>query len=93
MNHAISIVGYWICDSNYEQELFLTRKSLDLIWSPPIDEEKVVKFEKVFFLLDTCGSQVILKSYKYEDIGNMTIQKNKIWQERITKLNLHIDIW
>ena len=25
VNHAISIVGYWIFDSNYEKSLFLTR--------------------------------------------------------------------
>ena len=28
-------------------------------------------------MLDTCGHQVILKLDKHEDIGNMTIQKNK----------------
>ena len=28
-------------------------------------------------LLDTCRNQVILKLDKHEDIGNMTIQKNK----------------
>ena len=25
LNHAISIVGYWIFDSDYEKELFLTQ--------------------------------------------------------------------
>ena len=31
LNHAISIVGYWIFDSNYDKELFLTNESLDLV--------------------------------------------------------------
>ena len=31
VNHAISIVGYWIFDSNYDKELFLTNESLDLV--------------------------------------------------------------
>ena len=25
VNHAISVVGYWIIDSNYEKELLLNR--------------------------------------------------------------------
>ena len=37
-NHAISIVGYFIFDSNYEQALCLTRESLDLICSPCVHE-------------------------------------------------------
>ena len=49
MNNAISIVGYWISYSNCEQALFLTRELLDLICSPSVDEEQVVKFETVFF--------------------------------------------
>ena len=31
VNHAISIVGYWIFDSNYEKSLCQTGESLDLI--------------------------------------------------------------
>ena len=38
INHAISIVGYWIFDSNYEKALYLTRESLDLICSPSVGE-------------------------------------------------------
>ena len=38
VNHAISIVGYWIFDSNYEKALYLTRESLDLICSPSVGE-------------------------------------------------------
>ena len=44
VNCAISIIGYWIFDSNYKQAIFLTRESLDIIFSPTVGEEKVVKF-------------------------------------------------
>ena len=30
-NHAISIVGHWIFDSNYKKALCLTQESLDII--------------------------------------------------------------
>ena len=38
VNNAISIVGYWIFESNCEQDLFLTRESLYLICHPFIGE-------------------------------------------------------
>ena len=44
VNHAISVVGYWIFDSNYEQVLVLDRKTLDIICAPPVGEEQVAKF-------------------------------------------------
>ena len=31
LNHAISIVGYWIFDSNYKKALCLTHEFLDVI--------------------------------------------------------------
>ena len=34
VNHASSVVGYWIFDSNYEKSLVLNRKSLDIICAP-----------------------------------------------------------
>ena len=49
VNNVISILGYWIFNSNYEQALFLTRESLDLICSTYVGEEQVVEFETVFF--------------------------------------------
>ena len=55
VNHDISIVGYWIFDSNYKQALFLTRESLDIIFSPSVSEEQVEKAKQYFTLLDTCG--------------------------------------
>ena len=31
VNHATSVVGYWIFDSNYKKSLFLTQEKLDII--------------------------------------------------------------
>ena len=31
VNHAISLVGHWISDSNYEKAICLTQESLDII--------------------------------------------------------------
>ena len=39
INHSISIVGYWIVDSNYKKALLLTRESLDMICAPSVGEE------------------------------------------------------
>ena len=38
VNHNISVVGYWIFDSNYEKALVLNRESLDMICAPSIGE-------------------------------------------------------
>ena len=48
VNHAISIVGYWIFDSNYEKSLLLNRESLDMIFALSVGEEQVSVFETVF---------------------------------------------
>ena len=48
VNHAISILGYWIFDSNYDKELCLTRESLYLICSSSVGEKQVVNFETLF---------------------------------------------
>ena len=47
VNHAISVVGYWIFDSNYKRSLVLNRESLDMICAPSVGREKVAKFETV----------------------------------------------
>ena len=49
VNHAISIVGYWIFDSNYEKAICLTQETLDLICYPFIGEELVSVFQSVFY--------------------------------------------
>ena len=61
VNHAISIVGYWISDSKYEQALCLTRESLVLICSPSVGGEQVMNFEAVFFAVRYMWVPVNLK--------------------------------
>ena len=53
VNHAISVVGSWIFDSNYERALLLNRASLDTICAPSVGEEQDAIFEKVVLLSDT----------------------------------------
>ena len=36
VNHAISVVGYWIFDPNYKKLLFLDRASLNMIYAPSV---------------------------------------------------------
>ena len=48
VNHAISVSGYWIFDSNYEEVLYLNTASLDMICAPSIGEEQAAKFETLF---------------------------------------------
>ena len=48
MNHAVSVVGYWIFDSNYEKALVLNRESLDMICAPSVGEEQVAEFKTLF---------------------------------------------
>ena len=38
VNHAISVVRYWIFDSNYKKLLVLNRESLDMICAPSVGE-------------------------------------------------------
>ena len=48
VNYAISIVGCWIFDSNYEKELVLNKESFDINFFMSVCEEEVTEFEKVF---------------------------------------------
>ena len=48
VNHAISVVGYWIFDSNCKKAFVLNRVSLDMICAPYFDEEQATKSETVF---------------------------------------------
>ena len=48
VNHAISVVGYCIFDSNYKKTLVLNRESLDIICDPFVGEEEFAEFETVF---------------------------------------------
>ena len=49
VNHAISIGGCWIFDSNYKKAPFFTQESLDIICSPSIGKELVATFQSVFY--------------------------------------------
>ena len=48
VNHDISVIGYWIFDSNYKKELILNRELLDMICALSVGEEQVTDFETVF---------------------------------------------
>ena len=48
VNHAISVVGKWLFDSNYEKALVLNRESLEIICAPSVGEEQAAKFESIF---------------------------------------------
>ena len=48
-NHAISVVEYWIFDSNYKKSLVLNRELLDMIFPRSAGEEQVAMFEKVLY--------------------------------------------
>ena len=49
LNCDISIVGYWIFDSNYERALVLNRELLDIICALYFGKEEVATFERVFY--------------------------------------------
>ena len=48
VNHAISVVGHWIFDSNYNKVLVLNVESLYMICAPSVGEEQSANFETVF---------------------------------------------
>ena len=80
VNHAISIVGYWIFDSNKEKALFMTSESLDLIWSPSVGEEQLLKFETVFYAVRYMWSPGNLISDKHEGVSKTNLRNNNNWQ-------------
>ena len=48
MNHAVSVVGYWITDSNFENGLILNKAYLDLMFSCTNDKYAIAEFEEFF---------------------------------------------
>ena len=48
VNHVISVVGYWIFDSNYEKALLLNREYLDMICAPSVGEKKWLRLKEFF---------------------------------------------
>ena len=61
VNHDISVLGYWIFDSNYEKGLVLNRESLDMICFPFVGEEQFDNFETSFAAVKYIRSDVQLK--------------------------------
>ena len=61
VNHAISVVGSWIFDSNYERALVLNKASLDTICAPSVGEEQATKFEKVYYAVRYIFNEAKLK--------------------------------
>ena len=61
MNHAISVVGNWIFESNYERALALNMASLDMIYGPYVGEEQNVIFEKVYYAVRYIFNEAKLK--------------------------------
>ena len=49
VNHAISVVGSWIFESNYEIAIVLNKASLEIICAPSVGEEQTAIFEKVYY--------------------------------------------
>ena len=63
MNHAISVVGSWIFESNYERALVLNKASLDMLCAPSVGEEQASKFEKVYYAVRYIFNFASLKIY------------------------------
>ena len=61
VNHAISVVGSWIFESNYEIALVLNKASLDMICDPSIGEEQAARFEKVYYAVRFISNEAQLK--------------------------------
>ena len=61
VNHAISVVGNWIFDFNYERALVLNKASLDMMCAPSVDEEKNALFENVFYAVRYIFNEAKLK--------------------------------
>ena len=51
VNNELSIVGYWIFDSNYKKALLLKLDSLNLICPPSVGEVIFFVFESVFHIV------------------------------------------
>ena len=61
VNHAISFVGSWIFDSNYERAFVFNKESLDMISAPSIGEEQAARFEKVYYAVRFISNEAKLK--------------------------------
>ena len=60
-NHAISVVGSWIFDSNFERALVLNKASLDMICAPSVGEEQAAKLEIFYYAVRYIFNEAKLK--------------------------------
>ena len=61
VNHAISVVGSWIFDSNYERSLVLNKASLETICASSVGEEQAATFEQVYYAVRYILNEAELK--------------------------------
>ena len=61
VNHAISVVGSLIFDSNYERALVLNKASLYMICAPSVGEEQAAKFDRVYYAVRYILNEAKLK--------------------------------
>ena len=73
VNHAISVVGSWIFDSNYERALVLNKASLDMICAPSVGEEQAENFEKVYYAVRYIFNQAKLKIGQFLYVPQNTV--------------------
>ena len=66
VNHAISMVGNSIFDSNYDKLICLTQELLDLICSLSVGEEQVATYRSLFFAVRYIWAPIHIKKYKHE---------------------------
>ena len=66
LNHAISIVGHWISDSNYKKELCLTQEYMDIIFSPSIGGELVATLRSIFYAVRYIWAPINLRNDKHD---------------------------
>ena len=82
VNHAISILWYWIFDSNYEKALYLTQESLDIICSPSVGKEQIAMFRSVFYTV-----RYILGTNLYFKKTNVTPSVKRLYRKIKTDKN------
>ena len=56
-NHAISVLGYWIFDSKYENALVLNRESLDMICARLLVKNKSLCLKQYLLQRDTFSQE------------------------------------
>ena len=61
VNNAISVVCYWIFDSDYEISLVLNIESLDMIRAPSVGKEDMDTFETNFCAVKSICSTALLR--------------------------------